>query len=524
MQTLPLKIVFSSLALGVGFTVLFSTTQNLGINVPLFQLLLISVAYWLASETKKPFSRNTWIAAAFTLAFSTTFAIWTSSYGLGLSMFGLIISNLLFALFLLGHHGHFPHPVHAVLDSLYYLALRTLSRFEILAHIRLPQLSNKGNAILRGAIVAIPVLLVFLALFLSADAVLREASDTFINDLFGSEVFFKRIRQCVLIGVVTVITLPILATAFWRQLSIPALTKRAAAHATEISVVLGLLNTLFLAFILFQSYYLFGGAAAFASIEGITYAEYARQGFGELAAVSLLVFFLILTARFFHSEKSHSKIKLLEFALLFQTGILVISAWQRLHLYVEQYAYTPARLFGFWFFALILVLLTLFAYHIHKEDVQEKFLSQAMVIVGIAILAFTALAPDALTLRLNIARANRTGEMIETQSLHRHLSAEAYPLMSYIYATMPHDPGHYSDPSAISSNQLFVKNNYANRIQERVCEKVWDDGVRLDPQWKESRNETFYWTTRRVWQEWNLSRTQLPACTLQPQWQPGLST
>ncbi len=524
MQTLPLKIAFGSLALGIGFTVLFSTAQNLGINVPLLQLLLIGVAYWLASETKKPFSRDTWIAAAFALAFSATFAIWTSSYGLGLSMFGLIVSNILFALFLLGHHGHFPHPVHAVLDSLYYLALRTLSRFEILAHIRLPQLSNKGNAILRGTIVAIPVLLVFLALFLSADAVLREASDTFIQDLFGSRVFFKRIGQGVLIGIVTVITLPILATAFWRQLSVPALTKRAAAHATEISVVLGLLNTLFLAFILFQSYYLFGGAAAFASIEGITYAEYARQGFGELAAVSLLVFFLILTARHFHSEKSHPHVKLLEFALLFQTGILVISAWQRLHLYVEQYAYTPARLFGFWFFALILVLLALFAYHIHKEDVQEKFLSQAMVIVGIAILAFTALAPDALTLRLNIAHANRTGKIIETRYLQRELSAEAYPVMAFIHATMQHDADTFVPLEHIAKNQTQAKNNYSERIQHQVCEKVWADGVRLYPQWKESRNETTYQRTKKDWRVWNLSRTQLPACTLQPQWQPGLST
>jgi hypothetical protein len=402
--------------------------------------------------------------------------------------------------------------VHAILDSLYYIALRTLSRFEILAHIRLPQLSNNGNAILRGAIIAIPVLLVFLALFLSADAVLREASDTLIKDLFGSQVFFKRIGQAALIGVVTIITLPILATAFWRQLSIPALTKRVAAHATEMSVVLGLLNALFLAFILFQSYYLFGGAAAFASIEGITYAEYARQGFGELAAVYGLVFFLILTARHFHSEKSHPHVKLFEFALLFQTGILVISAWQRLHLYVEQYAYTPARLVGFWFFALILALLALFTYHIHKEDVQEKFLSQAMVIVGIAILAFTALAPDALTLRLNIAHANRTGKIIETQSLQYELSAEAYPVMAFIHATMQHDSGEYTQQLAIESNQAQVKNTYTNRIQNSVCDL------------KVQRDETSYWTARRVWQEWNLSRTQLPACTRQPQWQPSLST
>lgn len=506
MQLLPFKVFFGSFALGLGFAILFSTAKNLGMNVLLFQLLLVGIAYWLSQQTAKPFSRNTWIVAAFALAFSATFAIWTSAYGLGLSMFGLIVSNLLFALFLLGHHGKFPHPIHIIIDTLHYIALRTLSRFDILWHIQIPQFSRNTNAIVRGIIIALPILVIFSALFFSADEILREL---FVQKFIDSEIVKKRIAQGILVGVITTITLPILASAYWRQITIPAFLKREPKHATETAIVLGLVNALFLAFILFQSYYLFGGASAFDSIDYITYAEYARQGFGELAIISGLVFLLILTVRHFHTEKTHRYIKLLELGLLLQTGLLVISAWQRLHLYVEHYAYTPARLFGFWFFALIIFLLANFAYHISKNDVQERFLKQALLITGIAMLSFTALAPDALTLRLNIARANRTGEMIETQSLHRHLSAEAYPMMSYIYATIPHDPGHYSDPSAISSNQLFVKNNYANRIQERVCEKVWDD--------KESRNETSYWKTRRSWQEWNLSRMQLPTCTREPQ-------
>ena len=50
----------------------------------------------------------------------------------------------------------------------------------------------------------------------------------------------------------------------------------------ETSVVLGLLDALFLAFVAVQVCYLFGGAERVVETAGLTYAEYARRGFFDL--------------------------------------------------------------------------------------------------------------------------------------------------------------------------------------------------------------------------------------------------
>jgi hypothetical protein len=50
----------------------------------------------------------------------------------------------------------------------------------------------------------------------------------------------------------------------------------------ELSIVLGLLDILFLAFVLVQFRYLFGGAELVRVSTSLTYAEYARRGFFEL--------------------------------------------------------------------------------------------------------------------------------------------------------------------------------------------------------------------------------------------------
>ncbi len=58
----------------------------------------------------------------------------------------------------------------------------------------------------------------------------------------------------------------------------------------------GIVNALFLAFVVVQLRYLFGGASLVALSPGLTYAEYARRGFFELVTVAALVLPLLLAA------------------------------------------------------------------------------------------------------------------------------------------------------------------------------------------------------------------------------------
>ncbi len=56
------------------------------------------------------------------------------------------------------------------------------------------------------------------------------------------------------------------------------------------------MNLLFLAFVLVQLRFLFGGSGLEEQRVGLTYAEYARHGFFELVVVAVLVLPLILGA------------------------------------------------------------------------------------------------------------------------------------------------------------------------------------------------------------------------------------
>src|SRR5206468_563436 len=76
------------------------------------------------------------------------------------------------------------------------------------------------------------------------------------------------------------------------------------AGVTEVAVVLGLLNALFLAFVLVQVRYFFGGAALVQVTRGLTCADYARRGFFELVAVTALVLPVLLAAHWLLPKES----------------------------------------------------------------------------------------------------------------------------------------------------------------------------------------------------------------------------
>jgi hypothetical protein len=62
---------------------------------------------------------------------------------------------------------------------------------------------------------------------------------------------------------------------------------------TESTIVLGSVVLLFVAFVVIQFQYFFGGQTNI-GIEGYTYSEYARKGFGELVTVAFFSLLLLL--------------------------------------------------------------------------------------------------------------------------------------------------------------------------------------------------------------------------------------
>jgi len=123
-----------------------------------------------------------------------------------------------------------------------------------------------------------------------------------------------------------------------------------------------------LSFILFQLTYLFGGKANI-SLQGFTYAEYARRGFFELITVAAISLLLLLGVEKYvvKKEATHfGEFKILGTALVIQVGLIMASALRRLSLYEQAYGFTVLRLYSHVFIIFLAVVFGFLLYKIHK--------------------------------------------------------------------------------------------------------------------------------------------------------------
>jgi hypothetical protein len=116
----------------------------------------------------------------------------------------------------------------------------------------------------------------------------------------------------------------------------------------EVAIPLGALSALFLTFLAVQVRYLFGGAALVRVRPGLTYAEYARRGFFELVAVAALVVPLLLVADWVLLRKRPRDTRVfraLGGSLVGMMLVLLVSAAERMRLYVDAYGWTELRFY-----------------------------------------------------------------------------------------------------------------------------------------------------------------------------------
>jgi hypothetical protein len=173
------------------------------------------------------------------------------------------------------------------------------------------------------------------------------------------------------------------------------LVRRVALGSTEIAVALGALVLLFAAFVAVQARYLFGHGA----LEHMTYAEYARHGFFELVAVSILVLPVVLGANALTKSRT---VRVLSALLVALELVVALSALQRLRLYQEQYGLTELRLGAT---AIVVWLASVFVWLcVTTLRGRRRFAVGALVLAFAATAALNVLDPDALIARTNLSR------------------------------------------------------------------------------------------------------------------------
>jgi hypothetical protein len=287
----------------------------------------------------------------------------------------------------------------------------------------------KGGALAvsRGVLLAAPLLVLFGTLFVAADAVFEQL----VLEVFGfdlARVFSHLFLFCFFAWITAGLLWAGLMARLPQNLAITR-PRIVSLGIVEVGVVLGLLDLLFLIFVVIQVRYLFGGAGHVANTAGLTYAEYARHGFFELATVTALGLPLLLLAHWlFRPEKRTHEVvfKTLAGTMVALLFVVVASALQRMYLYTSEFGLTELRLYTTIFMFWISVVLIWFVLTVMRSH-RDRFAFGALVAGFAAILAINAMNPDALIANTNIDRLQE-GKRFDPYYLTT-LSADAVPVI-----------------------------------------------------------------------------------------------
>lgn len=263
---------------------------------------------------------------------------------------------------------------------------------------------RRAVPVVRGLLLALPLLLLFGALFASADA----AFAAVVAEVFDID-FERVVEHLAIIGFFTWVV----GGYLWGLFSgtrVPTLGEarlgRGSLGVVEVGIVMGLLVALFLSFLGIQARYYFGGEALVETTTGLTYAEYARAGFFELVVVAALVLPVLLAADWLLRAESDGPRRLyrvlagVQLILLFA---VMVSAVQRLLLYQSAYGLTDDRLYALVFMAWLAAVFLWFAASVLRGR-RERFAFGALVAGWITVVGLNVMNPDALIVRVNAAR------------------------------------------------------------------------------------------------------------------------
>jgi hypothetical protein len=287
-------------------------------------------------------------------------------------------------------------------------------------------LARQGKAwsILRTAAVSLVLLLVFGGLLASADAVLGSWASTIVPDI--SDMFVFRVFTLVFFTGITL-------TGLYLAINPPAVDElQAHRHTTaripvrEWQVPLGVVIAVFAVFIAAQAAATIGGHDYVMRTAGVTYAESARQGFGQLTLATALVLLLIAGVRSWgraDSVRDRRTMTAMNAALCVLTLLVVASALRRMALYQEAFGYTTLRVnvdvFEVWLGIVVLaVLVSLF--------VGRRWLGRTVLVSAAVLVAGLSLGNvNGFVAERNIAQYQQTGE-IDSAYLSR-LGDDAVP-------------------------------------------------------------------------------------------------
>lgn len=301
-------------------------------------------------------------------------------------------------------------------------------------------------SVVRGLALALPVLLIFSALLASADPIFNNGLKSFLA-IFKIEnlaEYLFRFFYILLFAYLFAGTL-LFALQPKKDQEKPDPSQgwvKTFLGNIEANVILTAVNILFLTFLIIQFRYFFGGQANITT-SGFTYSEYARRGFNELIAVtviSTLLYLLLNGITNANTPAQRMRMTILNTLLFAQLLVILYSAFQRLSLYEAAYGFSQLRTYSTFFIPWLAVfIVSLIVLEILRK--QGRFaLSLLLTALGF-IATLTLINVDSFIAVRNIQRAeisSQEGYALDYNYLSQ-LSNDAVPAVFDAYRSINAD-------------------------------------------------------------------------------------
>lgn len=286
------------------------------------------------------------------------------------------------------------------------------------------------NRVLLGLFFGFLVLLIIVPLLSFADQVFgKYVSDFFVNT-FGD--WFKDFNSTVqtigkfIVGFCVAIYSSVFLFSIWNKESYlqKLMSDNLSSKIKEftrnwdvivVSVLIFTINLVFVLFVFVQFKYFFGGENNILGVDAnYIYSEYARKGFGELVAVSIIIYIIALfvSSKVYLANLLQKVIfKLNLVVLIVLTLIIAYAAYARLDLLQEVYGFTGIRFLGFLgiaFIGLTYIFLLISIFLKSSWNFNNKSIVMLLVITYVILLMTPS---DYIIARLNVDRYYRTDKI-----------------------------------------------------------------------------------------------------------------
>lgn len=322
--------------------------------------------------------------------------------------------------------------------------------------------SKTVGYVMIGFAISVPLLLIVLALLSVADVFFYEMT----MKVFGSINLPNIVNIIFRIGFMFFFSYMLIAYLCKKQIKEEVREHRTWEPVIAITVT-AMLTFIYLIFSVVQIAGLFLGKLQLP--EGYTYAGYARQGYFQLLAVSILNLIIVLVCLSYFRESKVLKVILTVMSLC--TFIIIASSAMRMIIYIRFYYLTFLRILVLWSLALLAVLFLGILVNIYVE--KFPLFRYSMVVVTVFYLALSFAHPDYIIARVNVANAEAdtrqwwVDESVEPYhdfSYLSRLSADAAPVLVPYMESLGYDFEAFEAESALAyGKQHNEESNYLRR-------------------------------------------------------------